>query len=269
MKGYTSCRISVPSAFEEVFSHFYYAENHSGQVIEKTLLPSYQTIMIFNFGNPASFVSKTNELISVERCIVLGPIKHAFDYILPDGAQILICNFKDDAFSRFFAHADLTQGLAMHPDELLNQNCFTTLWSEIKEIDCNTNRVEKILDFCKPYLRNRNEIAEQIAGSDSTTFNPIKEISKKNKLSERSVQLNHKKYFGYTSKEIYRYGRFLKAIQLVQSISSGNTKVDWLDIIDQCGYYDQSQLIKDFNYYLHLSPSKYLKFQEAICNPKS
>ncbi|WP_207420263.1 helix-turn-helix domain-containing protein [Desertivirga brevis] len=269
MEGYTSCRISTLPDFKDVFSHFYCAENKSGEVIEKTLLPSYQTIMIFNFGLPASFISQTGELITVERCIVLGPIKQAFNYILPIGAEILVCNFKDDAFFRFFGNADLTQGLSVHPDELISQDCFTTLWSEIKDIDSNTDRIQKVLDFAKPYLRNRNEIAEQLAQFDRTTFSPIKEISRKNKLSERYIQVNHKKHFGYSSKEMYRYSRFLKAIQMVQTISCENTKVDWFEIIDQCGYYDQSQLIKDFNHYLRISPSKYLKFQEAICNPRS
>lgn len=269
MKGYNNYRISAPLAFEDVFSHFYYAENRSEKVIEKNLLPSYQTIMIFSFGTPPSFISKSKDQIIVERCIVLGPVKQAFKYILPVGAEILVCNFKDDAFFRFFGNVDLAKGLMVHPDELLNQNCFTSLWSVLKNIDCNESRVQKVLDFCQPYLGNRNDIAKQIAACDRMTFSPIKEISQKNQLSERSLQTNHKKHFGYTSKEIYRYQRFLKAIQMVQEISCGTTKVDWFDIINQCGYYDQSQFIKDFKYYIHLSPSKYLKFQKAICDPKN
>jgi len=269
MEDYSSYRISAPAEFEDVFSHFYYAENRSEEVVEKTLLPSYQTIMIFSFGIPASFISKNKEEIEVEKCIVLGPIKHAFNYILPSGAEILVCNFKDDAFFRFFGNRDLIYGLAMHPDELLHQNCFTTLWSELKKIDSNENRVKAVLDFCKPYLRDRNGIAEQIASFDRSTFSPIKEISKMNRLSERSLQVNHKKHFGYTSKEIYRYQRFLKAIQMIQSLSCQNSKIDWFDIINRCGYYDQSQLIKDFKFYINLTPSKYLKFQESICDPKN
>ena len=48
--GYHAFRIAVPSVYEEVFSHFYFAENTSGDTIIKTLLPSYQTILIFSFG---------------------------------------------------------------------------------------------------------------------------------------------------------------------------------------------------------------------------
>lgn len=268
IEGYNSARISVPSEFEDVFSHFYIAENKSQEAIEKTLLPSYQTIMIFNFGAPTAIITKTNEEITVEQCIVLGPIKHAFNYILPPGAEIFVCNFKDDAFFRFFGQVGLAQGIAQHPDELIDQNCFSILWSQLQQVDSNEKRVHTLLAFSKPYLQSRNEIAEQISRFDRTTFSPIKEISKKSKLSERSIQANHKKHFGYTAKEIYRHDRFLKAIQILQSLSYENAKVDWFEIVEQCGYYDQSQLIKDFNYFLHLSPSKYLKFQAAICDPK-
>lgn len=265
--GYNSYRINVPPAYADVFSHFYYAQNKSAREIEKTLFPSYQTIMIFNLGTPASFVCGTGEQLTVEKCIVLGPIKHAFNYLLPVDAEILVCNFKDDAFFRFFGNADLPQTAGQHPDELVGKDCFTSLWSELNMLNSTQERVDALLHFSTPYLRRRDEIAAQIAAFDRSSFSPIKEISNKNKLSERSVQINHKKQFGYTAKERSRYDRFLKAIQVFQDISNQSKKVDWFEIIERCGYYDQSQLIKDFNHYLHMSPSQYLKFQEAICNP--
>ncbi|HEY0298211.1 MAG TPA: AraC family transcriptional regulator [Arachidicoccus sp.] len=53
----------------------------------------------------------------------------------------------------------------------------------------------------------------------------------------------------------------------MQSIASNAKKIDWFDIISECGYYDQSQLIHDFKHYINLSPVKYLSFQQDICNP--
>ncbi|MBV8255267.1 MAG: AraC family transcriptional regulator [Chitinophaga sp.] len=269
-EGYNSYRIPVPSAFEEMFSHFYFAENISGTTIIQTLMPSFQTIMVFSFGNPVSFITKENDEVSVEKCLVIGPIKHAFDYILPSSSEILVANFKDDAFFRFFGHAILTQNIAVHPDELLNENCFHLLWSDLGKLTDNESRINHILSFSKPYIRSRNHIASQIAGFNVDNLSPVKEISEKNQISERTIQLNHKKHFGYSAKEISRYQRFLKAIQQVQSIAASNdAKVDWFEVIYECGYYDQSQLIHDFKYYLNLTPSKYLKFQQGICNPRS
>jgi AraC-like DNA-binding protein len=265
--GYTSCRIAVPPAFEELFTHFYFAENKSATALTQTLLPSFQTIMVFNLGSPVSFKTRENEEVLVEKCLVIGPIRQAFDYTLPPGSEILVANFKDDAFFRFFENIVLTD-IAVNPDDLLGENCFTILWSEIRKITDNDARIDLILNFSKPYIRNRNQIAGEIAGFNDRNLSPVKEISDRNEVSERTVQLNHKKYFGYSAKEINRYQRFLKAIRQIQALASSNkTEVDWFEVINECGYYDQSQLIHDFKHFLNLSPSKYLKFQQGICSP--
>jgi AraC-like DNA-binding protein len=268
-EGYNSYRIAVPPVFEEVFSHFYFAENKSGVALTQTLLPSFQTIMVFSFGSPVPFTTKENDEVFVEKCLVIGPVKRAFNYTLPPYSEILVVNFKDDAFFRFFENAIRTD-VAVNPDELLKENCFTLLWSELRKISDNEARINQLLNFSKPYIKNRNQIAGQIAGFNARNLSAVKEISEKNHVSERTIQLNHKKYFGYSAKEINRYQRFLKAIQQIQILASLNeAKMDWFEVIDTCGYYDQSQLIHDFKHYLNLSPSKYLKFQQSICNPRS
>lgn len=48
-------------------------------------------------------------------------------------------------------------------------------------------------------------------------------------------------------------------------MASTSKKIDWFEIINKCGYYDQSQLIHDFKHYLNISPTKYVKFQQDIC----
>lgn len=264
-----SYRIEVPASFSAVFSHFYFAENPADETIRQTLLPSFQTIMVFNFGTPVSFVSHDGDEIQIENCLVIGPLKQAVDYALPPGSEILVANFKDDAFFRFFGKASMAGHFQVHPDELLNENCFTALWKELSTINDTPTRVRYILDFCQPYLQHRDPIAAQIVSFDDNNQSSIKTISEKNNLSQRAVQLQHKKLMGYSAKELGRYQRFLKAIELIQATASNATKMDWFEIVSECGYYDQSQLIHDFKHYLNVSPSKYLKFQEAICNPRT
>jgi AraC-like DNA-binding protein len=264
-----SGRIPVPDEFQEVFSHFYFAENYSAATITKTLIPSYQTIMIFSFGLNAYIHSDAIEKIEVDKCIVVGPIKKAFDYSLPPANRILVANFKDDAFYRFFGAAAIAEHLPIDPNSLLEENCFTALWHKLDELNDKEKQVHYILEFCRPYLRARNTIAEQLIDLKDTSYNAIKKVAAYENQSERTMQLNHKKHLGYSAKEISRYQRFLKAIKMIQNISSKATKDDWFEIIDQCGYYDQSQMINDFKYYLNLSPTKYLKLQRSICSPIS
>lgn len=265
---YNTYRIGVPADFEEVFSHFYFAENKSGKTITKTLVPSYQAILIFSFGANILLRTRQNLQITLDKCLVLGPIKQAFEYSLPQNSEILVANFRDDAFYRFFGKASIAGNLPLSPDEMLDENCFTALWAELNKISDVTNRVNFILDFCKPYLSQRNIIIGQLTNFKGQSLNPIKSIASGNNQTERNIQINHKKHFGYSAKELNRYKRFLKAIELIQGIASKASKTDWFEIINKCGYYDQSQLIHDFKHYINLSPSKYLKFQQDICNAK-
>jgi len=260
-------RIAVPLAFESVFSHFYFAENKTAFPVTKTLLPSFQIILVFNFGIKSSLKSKQGAVLEVEKCIVLGPIKQAFDYTLEPNSEILVANFKEDAFYRFFGHV-LFDSLPIHPDDLIHENCFTLLWEELQKLSDTNERIDYILDFCKPYLREQNTITTLLNEFQDENINPIKAIASQINQTERNIQLNQKKVFGYTIKEVNRYERFLKAVDQIQNNITNNLKVDWLTIVDKCGYYDQSQLIHDFKYYMNISPTKFLKFQSDICSSK-
>jgi AraC-like DNA-binding protein len=266
---YNDYRISVPSEFENVFSHFYFAENNSEKEVTKTLLPTYQTILLFCFGESASMATKEKTIITVDQCLVFGPIRHAFDYTLPAKTSILVSTFKDDAFYRFFGKAMILKNTALNPDELLTENCFTELHHQLTKISTTREQVDHILDFCRPYLQSQDTTSRLLSGFKDENLNPIKTIAEKTNQSERNIQLKQKEQFGYSSKEITRYNRFLKAIQLIEKEIENQEKVEWFTVIDACNYYDQSQLIHDFNHFLNISPSQYLKFQQDICNPKS
>jgi len=264
---YNSFRITVPKEFEDIFSHFYFAENNSDEVIKKTLIPSFQTILIFSFGAEASLITQQNNEIKIDKCFAIGTIRQAIDYSLSPHSQILVVNFKNDAFYRFFNNVAMETYFLTHLDALANENSFTSLWCELNEISDVNLKVKYILEFCKPYLQERNPLVEQITGFAENNLNPVKEIAKQNNLSERAIQINHKKYLGYSDKEVSRFRRFAKAIRLIQDIVSEKNKVDWFEIINECNYYDQSQLIHDFKHYMNLTPTKYLKFLQDICNP--
>lgn len=262
VQGYQEQRIQVPGEFREIISYFYSAVNHTGAAISKILVPSFQTIMVFSFGAPVGFKSK-GDFIALDESIVLGPIKQPVEYCLPPKADMLVVNFKDDAFYRFFGPALASGMVATHPDELLQQNCFHQLWLSLKN-DSPDARASQLLDFCRPYLQCRDASFEDISGqaADYLAINPVKAAAQKTGQTERNIQLNHKKFLGYSAKARARYERFLQALHLVQNQSG---KVDWLQIVEACGYYDQSQLIHDFKHYLNLSPGRYVKFQAEVC----
>ncbi|UKB80589.1 helix-turn-helix domain-containing protein [Chryseobacterium sp. MEBOG07] len=265
---YNECRISVPQEFENVFTHFYFAENTSKTPVTKTLLPTYQTILLFCFGESAAMSTRGKTIIGVDKCMVFGPVRQAFDYTLPVGCSILVANFKDDAFFRFFGKVSIEQSIR-HPDELLRENCFTDLWHQLTGLHSTAEQVSHILEFCRPYLQHQDTTSKLLSSFENDFFNPIKVIAAQTHQTERNIQRKQKEQFGYSLKELTRYNRFLKAIKALEERIGKQDKIKWFDIIAECGYYDQSQLIHDFKHFINISPAQYLKFQQEICNPKS
>lgn len=265
---YNEYRISVPEEFENVFTHFYFAENISENPVTKTLLPTYQTILLFCFGENATMSTREKTIVEVAQCIVFGPVRQAFDYTLPAGCSILVASFKDDAFFRFFGKVSIEQSIK-HPDDLLEENCFTDLWHQLTTLHSPTAQVNHILEFCRPYLQQQDTTSELLSNFENDLLNPIKVIAQQTHQTERNIQRKQKEQFGYSLKELTRYNRFLKAIKIIEEETGKQNKVRCFTIIDECGYYDQSQLIHDFRHFINISPAQYLKFQQEICNPKS
>ncbi|CAD0220968.1 AraC family transcriptional regulator [Chryseobacterium sp. D764] len=267
-REYNEFRISVPQEFENVFTHFYFAENISDISVTKTLLPTYQTILLFCFGESATMSTREKTIIGVDKCMIFGPVRQSFEYTLPAGCSILVANFKDDAFFRFFGKVPIEQSVR-HPDELLEENCFTDLWYKLKKLDSTTEQVNHIIEFCRPYLQHQDTTSKLLSCFENNLLNPVKVIAEQTQQTERNIQRKQKEQFGYSLKELNRYSRFLKAVKIIEEETGKQNKVKWFTIIDECGYYDQSQLIHDFKHFMNISPAQYLKFQQEICNPKS
>ena len=264
---YISKRIAVPTEFGEVFSHFYVTHNKGEESIRKTLFPSYKSILVFNFGK-ASFTSPSQQkTITIGKCLLLGPVKKAFEYTLGNHTELFVVNFKDDGFHRFFSQAMVDSYGGVHPDELGDDHCFSELWYQLKNLNSNEERVDYILRFCRPYLEKGDKTIRKITDfSNQAAVDPIKAVADETNQSKRNVQLKHKKYLGYSAKAYARYRRFLKTITFLQQrIESADQHIDWITIVEQNGYYDQPHLIRDFKYYLDITPSQYLALHQDIC----
>src|SRR6185295_17423495 len=94
--AYLTRSISAPDEFSEVFSHFYVAENHTGEPVHKTFVPSFQTILVCSFGAPPVLTTSSHRSLLIHKFSILGPVKQPFEYTLPPGAEMLVANFRSD-----------------------------------------------------------------------------------------------------------------------------------------------------------------------------
>ena len=150
-----SYRIPVPQDYEDVFSHFYYAANDTAQPEPHRLLPSFQQIMVFIFGQGVKIKTPDNLPIQLNRSVILGPVKKALEYTLLPGTQILVLNFKPGSFYRFFGATHNEHTAPLNPDSLTPENCFTDLWENLRKLPSPEQKIAKVLTFSKPYLKER------------------------------------------------------------------------------------------------------------------
>ena len=191
--AYLTRHISPPDAFSEVISHFYVAENHTGEPIHKTLVPSFQTILVCSFGAPLVLTTALHRILLIDKISILGPVKQPFEYTLPPGAEMLVVNFRSDGFFRFFGKT-LQELPPSDRDDLLRDNCFAQLWETLEPLTTMDERISHILAFARPYVRPQNALIMQIEQmrKENIQGSPVKEMAGRSGQTKRNIQLKHR-----------------------------------------------------------------------------
>lgn len=260
--GYFSQTVAVPPEWEDVFAPLYFARNDDPAPVSHRLLPNLRTLLVFSLGTPAS-LSWQGEEIVVSGSIVVGPLREALHYTLPAGSDIVVVNFRFDAFYRFFGPS-LHSWVPRQLPETLG-HCFAGLREDLRSLATPEDRAACILAFSATYLRQRENPAERLIESGVYDRPLIKAAAAGAGQHLRTVQLNHKKYLGYTAKDMSRYQRFREALRFLDERVEKRVPVDWFEVVEAGGYYDQSHLIRDFQYYLGVPPSRFLTLRDQLC----
>jgi AraC-like DNA-binding protein len=70
------------------------------------------------------------------------------------------------------------------------------------------------------------------------------------------------KYVGLSPKQFVRLTRFQHAVLHIER----SKQIDWMQVANDCGYYDQSHFIKDFKEFSGFSPSEYVQRKYEFVN---
>lgn len=255
--------IEADERLTKVFSHFYCVQ-HDRQAapLQMQLMPNYEMLLVFNFG-PDSPVSIGQNQFVVRQTAVLGPLHKPLTYELPAGADLIVVNFTLNGFYRLL-------GIPMHqlkgadwhdPDVLLNKSCFDDLWQQLAPMTTLGDRLQLINEYALIYLAPVDEATDSLLDSipyfRQTTVDPIKAVAQTHRISPRSIQLRFQTHLGYSAKEMVRFLRFKNVLSFLYQQSPG--AVDWVALVLEFGYHDHSHLIKDFQYFLGITPRRFLR----------
>lgn len=255
----------APPALADVIKHFYCI--HADSDFERTaqfLSPSLEIMLIFNFGVPLplSFGNEAVEEPEMRKVVVLGPLRKMLHYEVLPGTDIIVVTFNPNGFYRLFniPVEKMEAENVYDPDQLLGISGFHALWNALEGMPTTEDRIRLLIAHGHAFIKApEKESIPLLAGFEdgkSSFGEPSKAIAADANLSERMVQMRFKKYMGFSTKELTRLLRFKQVIEFIQKQED---LVDWLAIVAQFGYHDQSHLIKDFKYYLATTPRKFVQ----------
>lgn len=255
----------APAALADVIKHFYCIQTDLD--FERTpqfLSPSLEIMLIFNFGVPLplSFGNGAFQEHETRKVVMLGPLRKMLHYeVLPE-TDIIVITFNHNGFYRLFnipAEQMETEKI-YDPDQLLGIAGFDALWNALAGMPTTEDRIGLLIAHGHAFIKApEKESIPLLAGFEDSNIDfgkPSKAIAADANLSERMVQMRFKKYMGFSTKELTRLLRFKQVIEFIQKQED---EVDWLTLVAQFGYHDQSHLIKDFKYYLATTPRKFVQ----------
>lgn len=255
--------IDADDRLATVFSHYYCVRLEADdQPVTLQLMPNYEMLLAFNFG-PEIPISLGDAEYIIRQTAVLGPLQKMLTYELQPGADLIVVNFTLDGFYRLLGVSmqELKAGDWHDPDVLLNKDCFSELWQKAVQMPDLNDRIRLFNDYALRFVAPSDTVSaslrESIPYFRDAAVDPIKVLAETQQISPRSIQMRFQSHLGYSAKELTRFLRFRNVLGF---LTQNKSKIpDWLDLVVTFGYHDHSHLIKDFQYYLGLTPRRFLK----------
>lgn len=261
-------KFEVDPLLSDVLGHYYVIQT-SKETLAKTyhLSPSLEIIVVFNFSDPVCF-SYGNEKVgerTIERVGILGPLRQMVNYEVSPAADLLVLPFIYNGFYRFLSSSVGKNADVLREEDLVRHTeLLEELWSTLESISDPGKRVEVLQEYLIENLKDSDQAAMPLLGNVSAIhnarLNPVNVMATTASTTERTIQLRFKKYVGYSPKELLRFLKFKQVISHL--MRNQNKKVDWIELVIEFGYFDQSHLIKDFKYFTGLPPKEFLKLND-------
>ncbi|MGM9507394.1 helix-turn-helix domain-containing protein [Larkinella sp. GY13] len=267
--------IDADERLATVFSHYYCVQlSPEEQPVTLQLMPNYEMLLVFNLG-PAIPIALGGATYVIQKTAVLGPLQKMLTYELPAGTDLIVVNFTLDGFYRLLGVSmqELKTGDWHDPDVLLNKNCFSELWERLAPLSELADRISLLnayaVTFVAPTDAASDSLRESIPYFRDAVVDPIKVLAETQQVSARRIQMRFQTHLGYSAKELTRFLRFRNLLNFLTQ--QHPQPPDWLNLVLTFGYHDHSHLIKDFQYYLGLTPRQFLKqlAQGNVCISKT
>ncbi|MDQ0063303.1 helix-turn-helix domain-containing protein [Paenibacillus harenae] len=194
------------------------------------------------------------------RALVYGIPSRPFVRELRGAGQVLGVKFRAGGFFPFWQRdVSLLTGSTIALTEALGQEACGWMDSVLGAGDdaAMAGQAEDLLLSRLPERDEQAELADRIVQEvmNDLGVTKVEHMRERSGLSIRQLQRLFRKYVGVTPKWVIKRFRLQEVANRLESDAS----VQWAELADQLGYFDQAHFIKDFKSVLGQSPSAYRK----------
>lgn len=262
------------NALEEIISSFYcFRTEKEAQKHVKCVTPNLEMMLILNFGKPfqVSFTEKQFLPQSIEKFALVGPLRNSFYYEVLPSSEVIVINFLLDGFYRVFKMnlSSFSGDIILNTDALLSLFPIENWWNDLNTYNDLSGKVKNLqAHLCQTAQSSEAKklgLIYKETLSSKAIIHTLYKTPHNADVSSRTVQINFKKYFGYSVKERIRYERFKSTASYLLSLHTHS--VNWSAIVELFGYYDYSHLYKDFKKFISKTPTQFLRDAANFCVP--
>lgn len=257
-------KIIYPSPALKPFVRYYWVlqDSSPGMVSQRTL-PTGCMSLVFHRGERLKVVSQ-NDL--QPRCFISGQETSFTDVISTGNIEMIVTVFQPHTAKMFF-HIPVSL--------FCNRNISIYDMEDIELQDLagkmgDADNLEKAVTLIENFLLNRallgnsyniprlSNVVRHISNSVQTNIKGLADIAC---LSEKQFCRIFSEHIGTTPKDFLRIIRLQRTLSILQH----NPKIGFAQLSYECGYTDQSHMIKEFRLFTGYTPKEYI----SRCAPVS
>jgi AraC-like DNA-binding protein len=249
---------------------FIYYEGYDPSHSIDRFLPDGNTEIIIDFDDAPKYIYDNDTLTEKQACYRVWASGVRTEFIsIPAGkySAMFIISFKKGMAYPFFPFPMNEISERVVDADLLWGNSFTLLREQLKGIQDVSLRFKTVEGFLiKEFQSNfvvnpcvEYALAEIIRRPDQVS---VGLMNKNIGYSQKHLIEMFKRQVGITPKAYLKIIRFQKAINEIEQ----RKDVDWTQISQDCGFYDQAHFINDFKFFSGFTPEDYMKRKNGVLN---
>ena len=246
------------------FVECYFIWDSAGEAVKDLIVespPSGYCSIVFNCGDSYYLQNKKYEKLLVPTLFASGQSIYSYKLFLNGEISIAGIVLKPAALATLFnlpTYEYTEERIDLHT--IFNGNFIDAYFKKILSADEPVQRVKVLEEFVLHYYNSNKPQPDYIDEAanlivEKYGMRNVKEIMENVYMSRRNFERRFFKKVGLSPKYYAR----IRRIGYLMTLIVGKKKADWIQICNDCAFYDQSHFIKDFIEFTGRTPQQYLE----------